>query len=109
MLVSDTGKVYYWNKERDTTTWVRPADYDGPDTVSVSLDADQDIGRLLDKTTEDTSDVLWNNADGLLDSYKTVKMDEDGYPALDRFVYVDEETCIGCTNCATGLTPIPRP
>ena len=109
MLVSDTGKVYYWNKERDTTTWVRPADYDGPDTVSVSLDADQDIGRLLDKTTEDTSDVLWNNADGLLDSYKTVKMDEDGYPSLDRFVYVDEETCIGCTNCATGLTPIPSP
>ncbi|EKX43625.1 hypothetical protein GUITHDRAFT_52770, partial [Guillardia theta CCMP2712] len=21
--------------------------------------------------------------------------------ALDRFVYVDEATCIGCTNCAT--------
>ena len=53
--------------------------------------------------------MLWNNADGLLDSYKTVKMDEDGYPSLDRFVYVDEETCIGCTNCATGLTPIPSP
>eukprot|EP00960_Hanusia_phi_P060758 764615-Hanusia_phi.AAC.1 len=24
-----------------------------------------------------------------------------GEPALDRFVYVDEATCIGCTNCAT--------
>jgi ferredoxin len=55
----------------------------------------------LDRTAEDTGDIFFNNADAALDSWKTVKMDEDGYPVLDRFVHVDEETCIGCTNCAT--------
>lgn len=102
MLVSDSGRVYYWNKETNATSWSRPPDYVAPDTTTVlRTNSETEAGRLLDKTVEDTSDLFFNNADAALDSYKTVKMDEDGYPALDRFVHVDEETCIGCTNCAT--------
>eukprot|EP00752_Nemacystus_decipiens_P004980 g4528.t1 len=32
-------------------------------------------------------------------SSSMVKLDEQGEPLLDRFVYVDEYTCIGCTHC----------
>eukprot|EP00903_Cladosiphon_okamuranus_P012503 g11707.t1 len=32
-------------------------------------------------------------------SSSLVKLDENGEPLLDRFVYVDEYTCIGCTHC----------
>ena len=83
MLVADSGRVYYWNKETNMTSWQRPADFVSVDEAG-RLRGDSDIGRLLDKTVEDTSEVLWNNADGMLDSYKTVQMDEDGYPKLDR-------------------------
>ena len=33
-------------------------------------------------------------------SHETIEFDEDGDPSLARFTYVDEDTCIGCTNCA---------
>ena len=33
-------------------------------------------------------------------SHMTLEMDEDGSPVLARFTYVDEDTCIGCCNCA---------
>lgn len=99
MLVADSGKVYYWNKASNTTSWQRPESFLG--TESEQSKEEQEAGKLLDKTVEDTSDLFFNNADGALDSYKTVRIDEDGYPVLDRFTYVDEETCIGCTNCAT--------
>jgi ferredoxin len=99
MLVADSGKVYYWNKATNATTWQRPDGF--LSTEEEKAKAEKEAGKLLDKTVEDTSDLFFNNADGALDSYKTVRIDEDGYPELDRFVYVDEETCIGCTNCAT--------
>jgi ferredoxin len=102
MLVSDTGRVYYWNKASNATSWQRPDDYLATDAeVFLKEQSEMEAGRLLEKTVEDTTDLFFNNADGMLDSYKTVRIDEDGYPMLDRFVYVDEETCIGCTNCAT--------
>jgi ferredoxin len=102
MLVSDSGRVYYWNKDTNETSWSRPADYLDVNTASLlRTKSESEAGRLLDRTAEDTGDIFFNNADAALDSWKTVKMDEDGYPVLDRFVHVDEETCIGCTNCAT--------
>ena len=102
MLVSDTGRVYYWNKATNATSWQRPDDYLATDAeLFLKEQSEMEAGRLLEKTVEDTTDLFFNNADGMLDSYKTVRIDEDGYPMLDRFVYVDEETCIGCTNCAT--------
>ena len=33
-------------------------------------------------------------------SHMTLSTDEDGTPTLARFTYVDEDTCIGCKNCA---------
>ena len=33
-------------------------------------------------------------------SHLTLEIDEDGAPTLARFTYVDEDTCIGCKNCA---------
>jgi len=35
-----------------------------------------------------------------LPSHTTMDIDEDGDAVLARFTYVDEETCIGCRNCA---------
>jgi hypothetical protein len=41
------------------------------------------------------------NPDGSLPSHKTVRLDPvDGLPERERFAYVDESTCIGCTHCA---------
>jgi len=104
MLVADGGRVYYWNKDTNETSWNRPQAFLTQDSQQSQLsnaNFESEAGRLLDKTVEDTSDVFFNNADGALDSHQTVRMDEDGYPMQDRFVHVDEETCIGCTNCAT--------
>ena len=33
-------------------------------------------------------------------SHVTLRLSEDGEPELARFTYVDEDTCIGCKNCA---------
>jgi len=102
MLVADGGRVYYWNKQTNETSWNRPEAFLTQDVqVLQQSNSETEAGRLLDKTIEDTSDVFFNNADGARDSHQTVRMDEDGYPMVDRFVHVDEETCIGCTNCAT--------
>jgi len=35
-----------------------------------------------------------------VESHKMVELDEDGEPTRSQMVYVDEHTCIGCTNCA---------
>ena len=37
---------------------------------------------------------------GTVDSHELVELDEDGEPYFERFVFVDEASCIGCTNCA---------
>ena len=35
-----------------------------------------------------------------VESHKMVELDEEGEPMRLQMVYVDEHTCIGCTNCA---------
>lgn len=35
-----------------------------------------------------------------VESHKMIELDEDGEPVRSQMVYVDEHTCIGCTNCA---------
>ena len=37
---------------------------------------------------------------GIADSHELVETDTNGEPLYERFVYVDEHACIGCTNCA---------
>ena len=61
-----------------------------------------EAGKKLDKIAEDVSELFDNNADGYKDSHMTVGIDGNGNRRLPgRLVYVDEVTCIGCTNCAT--------
>lgn len=36
-----------------------------------------------------------------VESHTLVDVDENGKPVRSQMVYVDEHTCIGCTNCAT--------
>ena len=38
---------------------------------------------------------------GGVPSHTLVQFDEDGLAPVDRFVYVEERDCIGCTHCAT--------
>ena len=47
----------------------------------------------------DTDDRL-----GVADSHEMVEVDAQGEPYYEKFVYVDEHACIGCTNCA-GVAP----
>lgn len=37
---------------------------------------------------------------GEVASHSLVETDDEGEPFMAKFVYVDEHTCIGCTNCA---------
>jgi NAD-dependent dihydropyrimidine dehydrogenase PreA subunit len=36
----------------------------------------------------------------MYDVSQLVDLDDEGEPDRQRFVFVDEPTCIGCTNCA---------
>lgn len=45
-----------------------------------------------------------NLADPTKASHLQIDLDEEGQPVLARFTYVDEETCIGCKNCALGAS-----
>lgn len=51
---------------------------------------------------EEKEDMLTGtNYDGTKMSHEVVKFDEDGIGPRDRFVYVEERDCIGCTHCQT--------
>mmetsp|Transcript_2216 Transcript_2216/g.5125 ORF Transcript_2216/g.5125 Transcript_2216/m.5125 type:complete len:273 (-) Transcript_2216:69-887(-) len=97
-----TNQVYYWNRETKETVWDRPSDYVSgtAEITSFAVNEAEDAGKLLEQVG-DKGSLQQDNIDGELDSFTTVAFDAEGYPELDRFVYVDEETCIGCTNCAT--------
>lgn len=72
-----------------------------PDGIQAFLESEPELGEdLLDKTIPNDLEFYDNNADTMLDSYKTVEF-EDGVPVLEEFAYVNEVACIGCTYCAT--------
>lgn len=54
--------------------------------------------RLLDITSAETA---LSNPHGLKMSHQVVRFDEDGLADRDRFLYVEERDCIGCTHCQT--------
>jgi len=53
---------------------------------------------MLDALFDDTPSRM--EPDTEIPSHLTLEVSEDGEPELARFTYVDEDTCIGCRNCA---------
>lgn len=68
---------------------------------SSALDSEEYFERLREMTQADTA---LSNPLGLKKSFEIVKLDEDGMGPRDRYVYVEERDCIGCTHCATTAT-----
>ena len=55
---------------------------------------------LIDSIYSDPSTSHSQEPSPELPSSQTLEVDEAGEPVLARMTYVDEETCIGCKNCA---------
>jgi NAD-dependent dihydropyrimidine dehydrogenase PreA subunit len=86
------------------------------DTIAATLDVATDASREIDPTNQLLSifqDVTKKTGFGMVvkdvddvdpksvESHTTIERDEDtGEPIRSQMVYVDEHTCIGCTNCA---------
>jgi len=78
-------------------------------TLDVAVDdsAENPDNDMYDKFTEATASGfgMYNDADidlMTVESHATVEVDEEtGETIRSQMVYVDEHTCIGCTNCAT--------
>mmetsp|Transcript_2537 Transcript_2537/g.4596 ORF Transcript_2537/g.4596 Transcript_2537/m.4596 type:complete len:242 (+) Transcript_2537:107-832(+) len=51
--------------------------------------------------SSETSIILPSSIDNDSLSYLKVPLTPSGRPPLTRYIYVDEETCIGCTHCST--------
>lgn len=60
--------------------------------------ADDFFERLREITRAETA---LSNPLGLKKSYEIVTIDEEGIGPRDRYVYVEERDCIGCTHCST--------
>lgn len=56
------------------------------------------------KLTKDESALCQPDANDLKMSHTLIRFDENGLAQRDRFVYVEEHDCIGCTHCATTAT-----
>lgn len=55
--------------------------------------------KLLLEVTE--AETAFSNPFGTKMSHEIIRFDDDGLAPLDRFVYVEERDCIGCSHCAT--------
>lgn len=112
------------NAEQDELAWIQRADRKQElrsknltdEQIRVYLQDDEDLpfldhpadSELADKFREITSSgdaafgqiISMGSQVGTVDSNTLVELDEDGLPFTERFVYVDEHSCIGCTNCA---------
>ncbi|CAN0415642.1 unnamed protein product, partial [Discosporangium mesarthrocarpum] len=63
--------------------------------TEVLLDQWKDAGAAETRKWMEYQDKLTN-----VPSHMLVETDDQGEPYIDRFVYVDEYTCIGCTHCS---------
>ncbi|KAI0561311.1 Ferredoxin 1 [Gracilaria domingensis] len=59
----------------------------------------QDYLKMLRDVT--AAETALSNPLGTKMSHEIIKFAEDGLGPLDRYVYVEEQDCIGCTHCAT--------
>ena len=60
-------------------------------------DVDKKIDTLQEIAFNENSELPWKE----VDSHLLVELDPDtGEPWAERFVYVDEHACVGCTHCA---------
>lgn len=70
-----------------------PSDYD------VLEKRKEDYFRALEQVTE--AETALSNPHGTKMSHEMIQFDASGLGPLDRYVYVEERDCIGCTHCAT--------
>lgn len=59
----------------------------------------EDYFRALRQVTE--AETALSNPHGTKMSHEMIQFDTGGLGPLDRYVYVEEQDCIGCTHCAT--------
>jgi ferredoxin len=71
-------------------------------TLGVAMDNSTEVKDELEGMQAYREASYWETVDlEKVESHTTVDLDEDtGIPVRSQMVYVDEHTCIGCTNCA---------
>lgn len=75
------------------------SNFDLPFKPKLGKDVGDRYLQMLRNLTEQESAL--SNPLGLKMSHQIIKFDDDGLGPLDRYVYVEERDCIGCTHCAT--------
>lgn len=76
----------------------RPPSLDEKETKP-NITPEEYFKRLRELAAEEAT---LSNPLGLKKSYEIVRFDEDGMGPRDRYVYVEEMDCIGCTHCASA-------
>lgn len=69
-----------------------------------AIDYAERMLQALREITDRESALCNPNPEGLQMSHSVVQFDDDGQHPRDRYVYVVEQDCIGCTQCATTAT-----
>lgn len=81
------------------------SEHEDKDKVSPEQDGNLSPGEQCMKLLReiaDAEDALCHpNPYGTKMSHETIAFDEEGFGPRDRYVYVEEKDCIGCTNCQT--------
>ncbi|KAJ8901849.1 hypothetical protein NDN08_004054 [Rhodosorus marinus] len=58
----------------------------------------EDLVQAMREYTKNSQEL--SNPKGLIPSHQLVRRDADGETLKERFVYVEEQDCIGCSHCA---------
>lgn len=111
-------EVEFMNKEADRADKVRRMQEMGlskkaiESTLGVATDTSKELDELEDAMFQQFQEETAKSGFGMVvtdidddltkvESHNRVEIDEDtGEPVRAQMVYVDEHTCIGCTNCA---------
>mmetsp|Transcript_13724 Transcript_13724/g.20910 ORF Transcript_13724/g.20910 Transcript_13724/m.20910 type:complete len:370 (-) Transcript_13724:104-1213(-) len=108
-------EISFMNTEADRADKVRQMQEWGfeantiANTLDVAIDdsaenPDNEVFQTFQEETAKSGFGMYNSDIDLMtvESHTTVEVDEEtGEPIRSQMVYVDEHTCIGCTNCAT--------